>query len=223
MDWIMGFQLVFRIIIAALCGIVIGMERRNRAKEAGIRTHCVVACGAALMMIISKYGFFDMLDYADPLELKLDPSRVAAQIVSGVGFLGAGIIFIQKKTVTGLTTAAGIWATSGIGMALGAGMYLIGIASTLILLSAQILLHKNPKWTILPKLKTLSIYDVTEPAFQKYAIDLLQSKHITVHDTYISKTQDSRIYKFSIEVPPKMDEEEIIELFSQNCSLTLDE
>lgn len=218
-----ALHLIFRIVVAAICGIAIGTERRNRAKEAGIRTHCVVACGAALMMIVSKYGFFDMLEFVDAADFKLDPSRVAAQIVSGVGFLGAGIIFIQKKTVTGLTTAAGIWATSGIGMAIGAGMYLVGVAATLILLSAQILLHKNPKWYSLPKVKTLSVYDVTQEDFQQFALQLLKSKNVTVQDTYISKNQDSRIYKFSVEVPPQVNEEELIELFPQNCSLTWDE
>ena len=218
----MNVEMIFRILIAAICGIFIGMERRNRAKEAGIRTHCVVACGAALMMVISKYGFFDMLEFPGFADTKLDPARVAAQIVSGVGFLGAGIIFIQKKTVTGLTTAAGIWATSGIGMAIGAGLYLIGIASTFVLLSAQILLHKNPKWVSLPKCKTLSVYNVTEPDFQQYAMDLLSTKGISVQDTYISKNQESRTYKFSIEVPSHVCEEEIIELFPHNCSLTLD-
>lgn len=222
MNLIMTLQMIFRILLAALCGIFIGMERRNRAKEAGIRTHCVVACGAALMMVISKYGFFDMVEFLELTGTKLDPARIAAQIVSGVGFLGAGIIFIQKKTVTGLTTAAGIWATSGIGMAIGAGLYVIGIASTLILLSAQILLHKNPKWVSLPKLKTLSVYNVTEPNFQQTAIDLLQQKNIIIQDTYISKNQESKTYKFAIEVPIQIREEEIIELFSYNCSLTLD-
>ena len=218
-----ALHLIFRIVVAAICGIAIGTERRNRAKEAGIRTHCVVACGAALMMIVSKYGFFDMLEFVDAADFKPDPSRVAAQIVSGVGFLGAGIIFIQKKTVTGLTTAAGIWATSGIGMAIGAGMYLVGVAATLILLSAQILLHKNPKWYSLPQVKTLSVYDVTQEDFQQFALQLLKSKNVTVQDTYISKNQDSRIYKFSVEVPPQVNEEELIELFPQNCSLTWDE
>ncbi len=222
MNIAMNLEMIFRILVAAICGIFIGMERRNRAKEAGIRTHCVVACGAALMMVISKYGFFDMTDFLELTDTKLDPARVAAQIVSGVGFLGAGIIFIQKKTVTGLTTAAGIWATSGIGMAIGAGLYLIGVASTFVLLSAQILLHKNPKWVSLPKYKTLSVYNVTEPGFQQYATDLLRNKNIIVQDTYISKNLESRTYKFSIEVPTDVSEEEIVELFNQNCSLTLD-
>lgn len=223
MNWQMNIQLIFRIIIAALCGVAIGMERRNRAKEAGIRTHCVVACGAALMMVVSKYGFTDMLQLASLTDTKLDPSRIAAQIVSGVGFLGAGIIFVQKKTVTGLTTAAGIWATSGIGMALGAGMYPVGIAATAILLSAQILLHRNPKLSVLPKAKTLAVYDVVQPGFQQYATDLLQEKGVIVQDTYISKKEESRIYKFSVEIPPQVKEEDLIALFAQNCSLTWDE
>lgn len=222
MNLFMNLEMIIRILIASVCGIFIGMERRNRAKEAGIRTHCVVACGAALMMIISKYGFFDMAQFSDVMEIKADFSRIAAQIVSGVGFLGAGIIFVQKKTVTGLTTAAGIWATAGIGMAIGAGLYLIGIAAALILLSAQILLHQNPKWMNLPKLKTLSVYQVTAPDFQNDAVRLLLTKEITVQDTYISKRKDGKDYKFSIEIPPHVSEEEIIDLFPQDCSLTLD-
>ncbi len=222
MSLAMNVEMIFRILVASICGIVIGIERRNRSKEAGIRTHCVVACGAALMMVVSKYGFFDMLDFLELTDAKLDPARIAAQIVSGVGFLGAGIIFIQKRTVTGLTTAAGIWATSGIGMAIGAGLYLIGVASTLMLLSAQILLHKNPKWVSLPKLKTLSVYHVTESDFQKQATDLLSTKGVSIQDTYISKNSEGRTYKFSIDVPVGVCEEEIIELFTHDCSLTLD-
>ena len=85
---------LLRIIVAGLCGVAIGYERKNRSKEAGVRTHFIVACAAALMMVVSKYGFMDLLNYHDAI--KVDPSRVAAQIVSGIGFIGAGIIFIQK-------------------------------------------------------------------------------------------------------------------------------
>lgn len=129
-----------RIILAGICGGVIGYERKNRGKGAGIRTHVIVAIASALMMIISKYGFSDLAFGED---FRLDPSRVASQIVSGVGFLGAGMIFIQKKAVKGLTTAAGIWATSGIGMAIGSGMYAIGIAASLVILVIQLVTHKN--------------------------------------------------------------------------------
>ncbi len=129
-----------RLVLAGLCGGFIGYERKNRMKNAGPRTHFIVCLASALMMIISKYGFFDLLEHED---ISLDPSRVAAQIVCGIGFLGAGMIFIHRQSVTGLTTAAGIWATSGVGMAIGAGMYFMGICSTVLIIFIQLLLHKK--------------------------------------------------------------------------------
>ncbi len=140
-----------RMVLAAICGGFLGYERKHRGKSAGIRTHLVVAVASALMMIISKYGFSDMESVA--VNYRLDPSRVAAGIVSGVGFLGAGMIFIRRKTPQGLTTAAGIWATSGIGMAIGAGMYAVGATATALIYVAQLILHK------VPKQKTLSTND----------------------------------------------------------------
>ena len=136
---------IFRIVLAGICGMIVGLERKNRSKEAVIRTHFVVACGAAIIMIVSKYAFFDVAEMAREAgfagEIRLDPSRVASTIASGIGFLGAGMIFVHKNTITGLTTAAGIWATSGIGMAIGAGMYFIGVGATFVILCAQLLLH----------------------------------------------------------------------------------
>ena len=114
--------LITRIVIAGLLGGIIGAEREFRAKIAGTRTHLLVAVGAALMMIVSRYGF----------DGQGDPGRVAAQIVSGIGFIGAGAIMVNRKAVHGLTTAAGIWVAAGIGMAVASGMYAIGIATTLI-------------------------------------------------------------------------------------------
>lgn len=131
-------ELLARIFLAGICGAVIGYERKNRNKEAGIRTHMIVSLGAALIMVVSKYGFSDILGDAG---IALDPSRIAAQIVTGVGFLGAGMIFLRKNTVSGLTTAAGIWATSAIGMAIGSGLYIIGVLTTLLIVVIQILLH----------------------------------------------------------------------------------
>lgn len=120
-----------RLFVAGAMGILIGLEREYRAKEAGYRTHFLVALGSALMMIVSQYGFMDVLKTD---LIRVDPSRIAAQVVSGIGFIGAGTIILQKQIVRGLTTAAGIWATSGIGLAVGAGMYAIGIAATLLVL-----------------------------------------------------------------------------------------
>lgn len=148
-DFLFQVELFLRLIIAAFCGALIGYERTNRGKEAGIRTHTIVTIASCLMMIISQYGFEDFFtNFNVPgVDMRLDPSRIAAQIVSGIGFLGAGMIFIQKNVVTGLTTAAGIWAVAGIGMAIGSGMYALGIICTVIIVILQMLLHKSSKFT----------------------------------------------------------------------------
>lgn len=128
-----------RLLVAGLMGVLIGLEREYRAKEAGYRTHFLVALGSCLMMIVSQYGFTDVLK-ADLV--RLDPSRIAAQVVSGIGFIGAGTIILQKQVVRGLTTAAGIWAIGGIGLAIGAGMYAIGVTATLLaLVGLELLSH----------------------------------------------------------------------------------
>lgn len=128
-------ELILRLIVAGILGIFIGFERKNRNKMAGVRTHAIVAFGAALMMVVSKYGFADVADF--------DASRIASQIVSGVGFLGAGIIFVKNNTwISGLTTAAGIWATAGVGMSVGAGLYFVAIASGILLILLQETLHR---------------------------------------------------------------------------------
>lgn len=129
MDIFWDFAL--RLFVAGTMGVLIGLEREYRAKEAGYRTHFLVALGSALMMIVSQYGFMEVLKTD---LIRLDPSRIAAQVVSGIGFIGAGTIILQKQIVRGLTTAAGIWATSGIGLAVGAGMYAVGISATLLVL-----------------------------------------------------------------------------------------
>lgn len=121
------------VLLAVVLGFAIGYERKLRYKEAGIRTHTIVCAGSALIMVVSKYGFGDSVD--------ADASRVAAQIVSGIGFLGAGIIVYRKHEIHGLTTAAGVWATSGVGMAVGAGMYLFAAGATVILIAVQCLMH----------------------------------------------------------------------------------
>ena len=113
-------EFFFRILIAGICGGLIGYERNNRLKEAGIRTHLIVALAAALIMVVSKYGFSDVTTLKG---VALDPSRIAAQIVTGVGFLGAGMIFVRNQTISGLTTAAGLWASACMGLAIGAGFY----------------------------------------------------------------------------------------------------
>ena len=122
---------ILRIVVAALLGGAIGLEREYRDKAAGFRTHFLVAMGSALFMIISAYGFGDALVTT---EHRLDVSRIAAQVVSGIGFIGAGTIIFQKNAVRGLTTAASIWVTAAIGLGCGAGMFVLSISATLLVL-----------------------------------------------------------------------------------------
>ena len=124
-------QFIIRLAVAGLLGAVIGLDREDRAKEAGTRTHFLVSLGSALIIIVSQWGFGDVVGHPG---IGLDPSRVAAQVVSGIGFIGAGTIMMQKQFVRGLTTAAGLWATAGIGLAIGGGLYTVGIAATLLTL-----------------------------------------------------------------------------------------
>jgi putative Mg2+ transporter-C (MgtC) family protein len=121
-----GWKQVGELALAFVLTSLIGLERTWRHKPAGMRTHTLVGVGAALFMIISKYGFGDVLG---PYET-LDPSRVAAQIVTGIGFIGGGLIFVRGDAVIGLTTAAIVWLTTAIGMACGAGLALLAIVAT---------------------------------------------------------------------------------------------
>lgn len=173
----MEYELLLRVLIAGICGSIIGFERKSRAKEAGVRTHFVVAVGSALMIIISKYGFQDQIGWSN---LSLDPSRVAAGVVSGVGFLGAGMIFMQKHTVKGLTTAAGIWATAGIGMAVGAGMYFVGIGVMLIIFVGQIMLHGRLSWLTSPKIEKLALVIENEEEALERILKRLGDLHVSV-------------------------------------------
>lgn len=128
---------MIRIILASVCGGLIGLEREFRYKGAGVRTHLIVSMSAALMTVLSKYGFSDVVGGG----VNVDASRVAAGVVCAIGFLGAGVIFFRRDIVSGVTTAAGLWGTVGIGMAIGAGWYFTGTATTLLILFFQMLLH----------------------------------------------------------------------------------
>ena len=133
MENTMIWDFVWRLVLAALFGTIIGLDREYREKEAGFRTHFLVSLGSALMMIVSQYGFSEILTHAG---VSLDPSRIAAQVVSGIGFIGAGTIIFNHQIVRGLTTAASLWATAGIGLTAGAGMSWLALAATILTLVA---------------------------------------------------------------------------------------
>jgi putative Mg2+ transporter-C (MgtC) family protein len=122
-----GWKQAGELGLALVLSAAIGLEREIRQKNAGLRTHTLVGVGAAVFMLISKYGFADVLQ---PGLVILDPSRVAAQIVTGVGFLGAGLIFVRRDSVRGLTTAAGVWVTAAVGSAAGAGLPILAVLTT---------------------------------------------------------------------------------------------
>ena len=136
MSWfsIQELEYLLRIVLAAVCGGAIGFERERRSKSAGIRTHIIVALSAALMMVVSKYGFFDVIGLGG---ISLDASRVAAGVVTAIGFLGVGVIFTHGRTVSGVTTAAGLWAT------VGAGLYVTGGVATVLIVLFQVILHRS--------------------------------------------------------------------------------
>lgn len=128
---IVNWDFIIRIVVAAILGGAIGVEREYHAKDAGFRTHLLVAIGSALFTVISMYGFDSFLGGKS---ISFDPSRIAAQIVTGIGFLGAGTIIFQKQFIRGLTTAAGLWVTAAIGLACGCGMYFVAILTTALVL-----------------------------------------------------------------------------------------
>ncbi len=176
-------RLLIGLLLAAILGFCIGMERKFRAKEAGIRTHTVVCFGSALMMLISIYGFGD----------GADPARIAAQIVAGVGFLGAGIIVYRKNEVHGLTTAAGVWTTAGIGMACGGGLWLVAVGATALLIFFQWLFHRN--WKIFKPRK----HYIVRIVFEQKTDEREQIKQLFETDRYnslvIEREDDKLIYR----------------------------
>ena len=207
-------EYIVRVLVAGFCGAMIGYERKNKLKEAGIRTHFIVALTSALIIIISKYGFYDIVGTPG---IGLDPARVAAQVVSGVGFSGAGLIFIRNQSISGLTTAAGMWATAGIGLAIGCGLYLLGIVSSIIILIAQFLLHRSRWWIRLPIAEQLLIKirntddSVTyiEEKLKNDRIDIINMKVNNLDEFFLEVT----IYA---KLPKGYNKTNLIKLFNDN-------
>jgi len=138
----LSFTIIIKLLLAALCGALVGMEREKHGRPAGLRTHLLVALASCLMMIISESVYLKYGQIPGTSVLRIDPSRIAAQIVAGIGFIGAGVILKDGLTVRGLTTAACLWFAAAIGMGFGLGVYLPTIVSTLIAISALIFLKR---------------------------------------------------------------------------------
>ncbi len=195
-----------RILLAGVCGAAIGFERRKRFKDAGIRTHLILSIGCAVIMIVSKYAFKDTLDY--------DSARVASNIITGVGFLGAGVIFVKSGSVRGLTTAAGIWTTAAIGMAIGAGFYLLGIGVSILLILIQILLYR-----IVPALESIEVAELLIKAKRTPNILETIKKELDKNNVYIStvkikKHENELDIRFSVKVQKDHSLQGLFELLS---------
>jgi len=188
-------DMLIRIALAGILGGLIGLERQMRAKEAGLRTHILVGIGSAMFMLVSKYGFADMLSND---HVALDPSRIAAQVVSGMGFLGAGTIIIQKQIVKGLTTAAGLWVTAAIGLVIGSGMYEIGIYGTVLALVVLETFRRISHWligrhhTLIVHLKAKSV---------PLVLLVLQRENLRYgHIAVVNRNEESGLCELSVEV-----------------------
>ncbi|PGL08676.1 methyltransferase [Bacillus cereus] len=193
------FDFIIRIGVAGLLGAMIGIEREIRSKEAGLKTHFLVAVGSALIMVVSKYAFSDIVFEE---HMSLDPSRIAAQVVSGVGFLGAGTIIIQKQAVKGLTTAAGLWATAGIGLAIGAGMHVVGIGATiLVLIGLEIVSRIFKVQFLFPQNITVQMFVNKHEAVQQI-LETLQVKGIPILSYEVEASQQSTetVYKVGMQL-----------------------
>lgn len=191
----MVIDITLRLLIAMLLGSVIGIEREYRSKEAGFRTHFLVALGSALFCIVSQYGFgFDLKD----------SSRVAAQVVSGIGFLGAGTIIFQKNVVRGLTTAAGLWVTAAIGLACGSGMFAAAaIATALIIVGLEVLILFIPH--IGRTVVELSFSTTSEESI-KQVVNKLKKAGIRITSFKLRKqisAQGNKIYRVDLELRVK--------------------
>lgn len=194
-------DLFIRLTLSGILAGIIGLERGRRSKDAGLKTHFLVGIGSALMMIVSVYEFHD--------------SRVAAQVVSGISFLGAGTIILEKHYVKGLTTAAGIWTTSGIGLAIGAGMYVVGMFSTVLVLAGLEILNRVFKNT---SNKYLNINIWIKPEELVNLSKMIDSSSFTVFE-YKTKRIDYNDYENIMLVDTKLKTPRNVEYYKLMDSL----
>ena len=207
-------DITLRLAVAMLLGGVIGFEREYRAKDAGFRTHFLVALGSALFCIVSQYGF--------GFELK-DSSRVAAQVVSGIGFLGAGTIIFQKNVVRGLTTAAGLWVTAAIGLACGTGMYLPAVVTTLMVLIGLEILS-----AVIPRVSTSVVilsFSATSQESVKKAVREIRRNCLDIisYELKERKTSQGVIFETNLSMKVKRDNrnEQLIEYLNEFDDVTI--
>lgn len=213
MDIMQSWQYLVRLLLAGVFGGLIGLERTRRQKEAGIRTHVIVAIGSALFMLVSKYGFFDVVVYDS---IQLDASRIASQVISGISFLGAGVIFFKNDSIKGLTTAAGVWATAGVGLAVGAGMYTVSLAATLLIIVVHFSFHRAAAVDSCV-MDTLLVTVYSEPnVLEKLSVEL-QKLDLSVKKCYVVKHKSNTIaVRFELRHSAEVDWAAVLDFVSKH-------
>ena len=209
-------ELFARLAFAGFCGAIIGLERSIRRKDAGIKTHIILALGAALFMIVSQYGFADLS--LSP-EYGADASRIASNIVTGVSFLCAGVIFVRGASVKGLTTATGIWSTAGIGMAAGAGMYGITLFATLLILLIQILLNKVSNRIETHYSLEIELKNPDNIPLSEIVEKLTKYTQVTPNSIKLQNDSENATYKLTFNIVHTINATEVIEIFKKDKNI----
>ena len=211
----LNVECTIRLILACVCGALIGVERTKRNKGAGLRTHVIVAVGAALFVIVSKYGFLDVVSATGA---QVDVTRVASNIVTGVSFLGAGIISMRGDSVQGLTTAAGVWVTAAVGLAVGAGMYLLGIFGAALILVTQIILHLGLMRSMENMMASTIVVSMeeNEEAFGEFE-NMVREKGIVINSSHIKRHKDNTLtYTLEVHMPKSLKTTDILALVKES-------
>lgn len=207
MDMISNYELILRIILSAVIGGSIGTEREVNNRPAGLRTHILVSVGSTLIMLVSIYGFDSSSG---------DPARLAAQVVSGIGFLGAGTIIRTGNDISGLTTAASLWVCAGIGLAIGSGYYLGGIITAAVVLISLIALGNVEKTVSKNSYKVFHIIGEERPGLIGEIGTLFGESYITIKDVSITESQEDPLKEnlidlsFTVKIPANLGIESIV-------------
>jgi len=201
-------SVLLRLFLAVLCGGIIGIEREHKRRPAGFRTHILICLGASMTTLTSQYLFYN-------LNLYTDIGRLGAQVVAGIGFIGAGAIIVTKRRqVKGLTTAAGLWTCAIIGLAIGAGYYEAAVISTLVILIAEIFFVKFEYW-ILVNSRNLNIYvEYEDNENLDNVIRLVKGYRIVIIDLEITKSGNNSCAIFQLQLPKKITHDKIMTAIS---------
>ena len=209
-----NLEFLFRILLATVLGAAIGLERTKRQKEAGVRTHCIIACASAVFMILSKYAFIDTA--ALDGSRGADAARIAAQVVSGISFLGAGVIFKNGSSIRGLTTAAGMWGTAAVGMAIGAGLYCLGLMEAVVLVVIQLVLHRFPVGGDAETTQEVTVHMEDSEDLMRAFDRLVEGHKGKITDSTLTRENGLLCLEVSIRLPDPITHQEALAFLKEN-------